>query len=125
PIKWEIDTSPQFDRLNIENMVPLGLLLNELITNSLKHGFNNTIKHPTISVEVNSIKDAPPFNTRLVYKDNGVGLHSKDKTNKKGIGQELIQSFAEQLDGKLTIHVPKGMGVCYTLLFNVGGSKNS
>jgi len=81
----------------IETMLPLGLLLNELVTNSLKHAFPDNRKgNIKIELEKNRNKYL------LKYKDNGIGFKIQQNGNfSKSVGLILIDSFIQQLDGKL------------------------
>lgn len=87
PIKFEIDT-----------LIPIGLLLNEIISNSLKYAFKNR-QEGIISIHLNEIEKN---NYRLIIGDNGVGmplgmLQKDDET----LGMELIKVFVSQLDGNI------------------------
>ncbi|MFH1321215.1 MAG: PAS domain S-box protein, partial [Bacteroidota bacterium] len=85
--------------LKINTMVPIGLLINELVTNSLKHAFLN-MKKGLIDVNVKKI---PGNKYNIQYSDNGVGF-SKDTgcEKSKTLGIELIDSFITQIDGSFT-----------------------
>ena len=85
--------------LNLDTSVPLGLILNELITNSLKHGFNGR-KKGTISLH--TYTDGQ--NIILIYQDDGKGLpQTFDIDNDETIGIQLIKGLTEQIDGQLTL----------------------
>jgi two-component sensor histidine kinase len=75
-------------------VVPLALILNELITNSIKHAFDDRSDNK-IAV---SFKKNDGNHYILEYSDNGKWKDKKVKTN--GFGLELIDLLAEQLDGK-------------------------
>jgi PAS domain S-box-containing protein len=90
--------------LKIGRAVPFGLLLNELITNCLKHAFYKRVKGKiTISLE----KKEDKYELRV--KDDGVGLDddiiisTNINDEKKSYGIFLITVFANQLNGKLEI----------------------
>ena len=80
--------------MDLKSVVPIGLILNELITNSIKHAFDNTEK-PQINIELYNTIDEKAV---LLYTDNGTWK----ETSKPGFGTELVQTLADQLDGKLT-----------------------
>lgn len=87
--------------LNAKTLVPLGLMINELITNSLKHGFKDKNEgHIVIRLEPTK----KPNEFRLLVTDDGVGI-PKDIFQKESqsLGTELIQMFAEQLSGEIKI----------------------
>ena len=81
------------DHLSAEGVVPLALILNELITNSIKHAFEGRSDNK-ISV---SFKKNDDNRYVLEYSDNGRWKEKKVKTN--GFGLELIELLADQLDG--------------------------
>lgn len=86
--------------LGLNTMVPLGLLLNELITNSLKHAFKGRA-----SGEVTlSLHRADGDSFDLHYSDNGVGMPI-DKLQPDGetLGTTLIESLVEQLNGRMSV----------------------
>ena len=57
----------QFD---VDTSIPLGLILNELLTNSLKYAFDaNGLVHVSIA-----IRETAPLNFELIYSDNGPGI---------------------------------------------------
>lgn len=95
----EIEISQQVDavELNISRIIPIGLIICELITNSLKHAKSDK-QHTRINISA-KVKD----NTLVVaYNDNGI-LKDRSLNEKKenSIGITLIELFAEQLEAKL------------------------
>ncbi|MES2680144.1 MAG: sensor histidine kinase [Bacteroidota bacterium] len=91
--------STQGSRLTIDNAVPLGLLINEMLTNAYKHAFPENAKG---EVTVTLVEHEKTFT--LAISDNGIGLPTDfDSTERKTLGMELIYILAEQLDSQLTI----------------------
>lgn len=83
---------------NTEKAVPFSLLLNELITNSLKHAFKEgDIGQIDIILTENSDKDL-----FFKYQDNGRGV-LLTKNDNTGIGMQLMEALAQQLNCKLDI----------------------
>lgn len=82
--------------IDLDTAIPLGLIVNELITNSYKHAFK---KAETGHVEISFTKVEKKFT--LIAKDNGIGFDFQ-KVKNQSLGMELIQMLAEQLNGKLT-----------------------
>jgi len=79
--------------LSIERALPLGLIIVELVSNSMKHAFHKRsigIINIAITKEQDSLK--------LYYADNGSGFDF-NTTSKKGLGQEIIKGLIDQLDG--------------------------
>lgn len=80
----------------------IGIIINELLTNSLKHAFlNKDDKYIYISVE--KIDN----NIKILVKDNGIGFTKKN--NSSGIGIMIIRILAEQLDAKFQIIEDNGI----------------
>lgn len=77
--------------LDVDTVVPIGLIINELITNSLKYAFSKTAK-PMISVLLQNEESG----LRLLVSDNGAGFDS-DQIKKGSLGMKLIHSFAKRL----------------------------
>ncbi len=87
PIKFDIDT-----------IIPLGLLINEIISNTLKYAFVNRDKG-IITLELIYL-EGNIF--RLKVGDNGVGMPSEMfEKDSASLGMELIKVFTEQLDGEI------------------------
>jgi len=87
-------------RLNMETAVPCGLIISEIVSNSLKYAFPNEM-HGEILVSLKSVEDG----YELIISDNGVGLPEElDFDNNKSLGLILVKSLTEQIDGEITIH---------------------
>jgi len=97
-IKTHVDA--RVVNLNIDRLIPLGLLINELVTNSYKHAFNETDKG---EIRVSVIADDACRITMKV-SDNGCGLpQDMDPDNyQKTLGIRLANELAGQLGGTLT-----------------------
>jgi two-component sensor histidine kinase len=81
--------------LPIEQAVTLGLIVNELVTNALKHAFP---QGRTGSIQI-TLRNEPDNLLALTVEDDGIGFRGEDL--KAGTGQSLIAGLAEQLDGRL------------------------
>ncbi|MGC9516592.1 MAG: histidine kinase dimerization/phosphoacceptor domain -containing protein [Methanomicrobiales archaeon] len=89
--------------LNIDTAIPCGLIVNELVTNSLKHAFKT--KNGTIKIEMKPDDD----NFILIVKDNGVGLPEDiDVFNKKALGLRLVDTLIKQLDASMNMYKING-----------------
>ena len=99
--------------LDLHTMVPLGLLLNELITNSFKHAFKGRATG-NIRLSIKGVKDST---SALVYSDDGVGI-PLEKINSDGttLGVSLIESLVEQLSGHMTVE-GSAVGTNYHIRF--------
>jgi len=95
--------------LQVEKVISLGLIINEIITNSFKHAFKFT-ENPQILIS---------FNYTTYYKlkisDNGSGFINTTKKNRTGMS--LINSLTKQLNGDLYINSEIGKGSTFILTF--------
>ena len=100
-IQVTLDINSTLDRLGNNTLVPVALLFNELISNSIKHAFTGRDKGE-IRVQLTP-KDKNMFT--ISYSDNGNWqLPKKEST----FGLELIETLTEQLDGKVERHSKNG-----------------
>ncbi|TAG91400.1 MAG: PAS domain S-box protein [Oscillatoriales cyanobacterium] len=98
--------------LNIETAIPCGLIINELVSNSLKYAFAPNIKGE-IKIDFREILDRQFY---LSIQDNGSGFPTDfDVENTETLGVRLVKMLAEQLDGKISID--SHPGTCYHLVF--------
>jgi two-component sensor histidine kinase len=87
-------------QLNMETAVPCGLIISEIVSNSLKYAFPNDM-HGEILVSLKSQEDG----YELIISDNGIGLPEElDIDNNKSLGLILVKSLTAQIDGDITIH---------------------
>ncbi len=100
-VKIKTDIEPL--ELETETAIPLGLIVNELLTNALKHAFSNGRRG---EIRVSLSTEAGGF--RLAVRDNGKGLGGK---NADGLGMTIVHALAEQLGGSLTIEGSSGTSV--------------
>jgi two-component sensor histidine kinase len=89
-------------RLNIQQSIHLGLIFNELITNSIKHGFKNLPADYFKKIKI-TIERISEDKWKATYEDNGLGLPDNfDLTKMDSLGINLIQLLVTQLHGELT-----------------------
>ena len=105
--KIELHTDIDDVIIDVDTMVPLGLIVNELISNSLKHGFPEGI----LGNIYLSLKEV---NNKLILnvKDDGIGLKPQELDKlKKSFGYKLIDAFTDQLDAEMTTDFEHGFEV--------------
>ena len=78
--------------LDAEQAVALSIIINELVTNALKHAFPDD-RHGTITVSLT--KGAGQLQLSVV--DNGIGMKRSARSRGKGLGSRLIDMFVKQL----------------------------
>jgi PAS domain S-box-containing protein len=97
--------------VDINTAVPLGLIMNELISNALKHAFPRG-REGTISIGGGYEGDL----ITLVVRDDGVGIPAEiDWKNTTSLGLRLIISLTEQVDGTITLDPAKGTSFTITV----------
>ncbi len=93
--------------LDIDTVVPMGLITNELISNALKHAFKGR-DSGNIHLSLKEKDDT----LHLTVKDDGIGLPDGElPVSYKSLGATLIQSFAEKLEGEIKIDISEGSSV--------------
>ena len=111
-----IDLNIEIEPLSfdIETAIPLGLVLNELISNTLKHAFPGKIEG---ALRIGLYQEAA--NTILLVSDNGVGLpEDLDFMNTHSLGMQLVVTLVEQLEG--TIELKREKGTEFRIAFKAG-----
>ena len=101
------DIKPLYDvedlSLNIDTAVPCGLIISELVSNSLKYAFpNNNNGEILISLKFKDNK------YQLMISDNGVGMPEVNVDELDSLGLLLVFNLTEQLDGEITINREHG-----------------
>ena len=112
--KIELKLNLEVQYFNLNSIIPIGLLLNEIISNSFKYGINS-VEGGIIEVEL--YKSGETMEYTLIIGDNGIGyddklFHSQNAT----LGLELIKILSSQLNG--TIEKMERPGTYYILKFN-------
>ncbi|PZX65015.1 tetratricopeptide repeat-containing sensor histidine kinase [Salegentibacter mishustinae] len=90
--------------LDIDTAVPIGLIVNELLTNALKYAFPKQ-QQGVINI---SLEKSSNQNLRLEVTDNGVGKTAGLAPRGTGFGSQLVQLLTLQLNGKMREHNDKG-----------------
>ncbi len=103
--KIELDVNVTDIQLDIDNAIPCGLLINELVTNSLKHAFPAGRKG---KIQI-GLKADSSGNKELVVADDGIGFSTDlDHTKTDTLGMNLIRVLTRQLNGTFDIENEKG-----------------
>ncbi|MFD1550565.1 hypothetical protein DNU06_16440 [Putridiphycobacter roseus] len=100
----------EINRLHMDDMVPLSLIMNELITNSIKHGFIHK-KEGSITIQILKQENGITFK----YQDTGTWI-PPSKPNSFGI--ELIETLIEHFDGSYEIDTAHGTTFTFKLKLN-------
>jgi len=111
PSLIKLNTKVDDVMLDIDQSIPLGLILNELITNSLKHAFPQG-SSGKIDIKF-YLKDDKNI---LEVKDDGIGFpEGIDYKNTDSLGLRLVTSLTEQIDGE--IEFTKSPGTSFKIIF--------
>jgi PAS domain S-box-containing protein len=90
--------------LNVKILSPLGIIVNELITNIMKYAFSG-MEYGEITLTAKTENDR----VIIVIKDNGVGIpESVDFGCSSGFGLDLVKMLVEQIEGNITIERDRG-----------------
>lgn len=93
--------------MNIDTAIPCGLIINELITNSLKYAFPPSFQNKKGVIKIKLVQTGNLF--QLEISDNGVGLPADiEPENAETLGLQLVHTLVNQLDGSLKIDRIRG-----------------
>lgn len=93
--------------LDIDTAVPCGLIINELVSNSLKHGFKGRSGEGNIVVRFMLSEDGRTYHFSVSDDGNGIPP-DMDIENASSMGLEIVRILTEQLDGTWTWHSNNG-----------------
>jgi len=103
-ITFEFDVEPL--ELNINQAVPCGLILNELITNAYKHAYPESGGEVEVSIETEGKK------VTMGVEDNGIGLLERISIDEPmTLGFTLIKNLSKQLNAKILLDRQLGTNV--------------
>jgi two-component system, sensor histidine kinase PdtaS len=94
--------------LDIDRAIPIGLIVNELLSNSLKYAFPD--ENPG-KIKINLSEK----NSHLIlhFSDNGIGLGENPEIRGTGFGTQLINLLTRQLDGKMALFTNSGTEILF------------
>ena len=108
----QLKTNLQDVFLGVDTAIPCGLILNELVSNCLKHAFPDG-REGEICIELRSDSDGE---FTLVVSDNGIGLpEDLDFRNTESLGLQLVNTLVNQLEG--TIELDRRGGTAFEITF--------
>jgi two-component sensor histidine kinase len=101
----QIKVDVAYAYFNIQTAIPLGLIINELISNAFKHAFPDKREG---SIFISIIKEEKSDGFTLEISDNGIGMKAK-KGEKKSLGLELVSLLVMQLNGTIATTTENGI----------------
>lgn len=113
--KVRLNIDAQETLLNVEIAIPLGLIINELVSNCYKHAFTVDTREPEITVKIKKDENR----IQICIADNGVGLPGAiDIYETNTLGLQLVTGLIKQLKGSIYFNVNNG--TLYILDFQIG-----
>ena len=98
-------------KFSIDTLIPLGLIINETISNSIKYAFTG-LNSGCITIVLEQKEGIV-----LTISDNGIGADlSYEELSKDSLGMELIEALCDQLNGEFELNTERGF--CYKFKFN-------
>jgi two-component sensor histidine kinase len=105
-VRFQVEVEPI--ELDVTQAVPLGLIINEVITNAFKHAFPDG-RPGTVSL---SLQRQGEVTYQLTVADDGVGLPAHyNPGQSRSLGMTLLHGFSGQLGGELTLSGPPGLAI--------------
>jgi two-component system, sensor histidine kinase PdtaS len=108
-IRFQLDIDPL--KLGVSQAIPLGLIINEAFTNSIKYAFPEN-RIGVIKIGLHQIASQ----IELVVEDNGVGIHpDRKKIELNSFGIDLMKGLAEDINGNIRFETQKGTKITVTV----------
>jgi two-component sensor histidine kinase len=102
-VKLKVDVDPV--SFNIDTAIPCALIINELVSNSLKYAFPNG-KDGEILIRLNQTESN---DLNLCISDNGIGFpHNVSWEKTDSLGLQLVRSLTDQLNGSIKCQLDQG-----------------
>ena len=94
PDNFDLQITVDKPEMDVDLAIPIGLIVNELVTNSFKYAYEGIAK-PSLIINLKNDKDLT-----LQVQDNGIGFDEKAMNKKDSFGKELIKGLSNQVRGK-------------------------
>jgi two-component sensor histidine kinase len=109
---FDLQITVENPEIDVDLAMPIGLIVNELVTNSFKYAYQNT-KNPSLKIDLKNDKEIT-----LKVQDNGIGIDEMTMNKKTdSFGKQLIKALAKQTKGQykfenkngtyFELHIPK------------------
>jgi two-component sensor histidine kinase/tetratricopeptide (TPR) repeat protein len=105
---FDLEICVDQEMLNVDTVMPLGLLVNEIVTNSFKYAYPG-LQRPSLKIKLQSSNNQ----LELSVSDNGPGIPANSQP--KGFGQNLIMALSRQLKATVTQENENGASYHFTI----------
>lgn len=113
--QFDLQISVDNEMLDVDKALPMGLIVNEIVTNAFKYAYKN-VAHP--SLEIICTENGNDIN--LSIKDNGQGLDEKIwKQSGGSFGKQLVSTLCRQLRAKQSLEVNNGTRFQFVIPKNI------
>ena len=104
-INYHFQAAPLSYYFDLDHLLPVGLIFNELLSNSIKHGFKN---HTAPKLSVKILEDGEHI--ELSVQDNGTSVEKIEQLfESNSLGLQLVESLTEQIDGSIAYQNTNGL----------------
>jgi two-component sensor histidine kinase len=109
--EMQLDLSLEPIQVDIDKAIPLGLIMNELISNAFKHAY---IDHPSPALAVGLRQEGKGM-LNIDIRDNGNGIRPLDETRGNSFGLKLVNMLMSELKGKYEVRAKQGTHYILTI----------
>jgi PAS domain S-box-containing protein len=114
-VKYIIETHHLL--MNVNELTPLGMLINELLTNTMKYGMNKK-NNGEIYFSIDKVGQI----YSVKYQDNGPGVNKDIFENSEGAGFRIVKLLLHQLEADYTLNMNKGFGIQFSFKEKIRGA---
>ena len=108
--RFQLEVESSVQQLDADTAIPLGLILNEVITNAFKYAYNN-VSNPLLHISLTQKAN----DLQLKISDNGPGLGEDQWKKSFSFGKQLMQSLVKQLKGTMQMKGENGTAFIFTI----------
>lgn len=113
-----LDINCKVEELSIQKAQPLGMIIVELVSNSIKHAF---IRQSTGKISIFIENNSNHTDIQMHYADDGIGFDTEE-SRENGLGLGIIEGLTDQLNGNTTIDHLHKKGFAISINFKEGDS---
>jgi two-component sensor histidine kinase len=113
--RFQLELESSVQQLDADTAIPLGLILNEVITNAFKYAYKN-VNAPSLHIGLTKNE----HDLQLKISDNGPGLGEEQWKKSFSFGKQLMQSLIKQLKGTMQMIGTNGTTFIFTIPQNQG-----